>query len=341
MVMFNLTLRDLQERFLNARTLKIAGTVTTVTILLVFLVNILNPKTVLSELNLAIPTFPLGSEIDLRNLEIPADLPSSANVYSIEAEEEINPAKAKEISLNFGITTNPKIFTDINGDTIYLSSQKGRNLTIRSNPWNLRHTITDFVLREVLPGNYLPNPEQAIGMASQQLTKLKLSTTGLINPQVRYLNIETENTVEVDKDSADYVEVSYRSGLEGVEIFNLFEAGNQTFLLINRREEFVTLAYFFPRVYLTINQVRIADIRDVQSVLSEVGQVIWVESDREDSPVIDITKVDRFQPTSVKLVLVETRGELLEPVYLFEGRGEVAGVPVNARVLTPARLQQE
>ncbi len=266
--------------------------------------------------------------VDISKL-VPVDFPPSAAVYQIENKNIIfTQDEAKPMAKSFGFS-KPSGEVDTPLGKIYVFAKTGEELTVTSNPRAIHYT------HESTGGTgKLPTSAEAIQNARGLLAAKKLSDPGSISPIVKYLSTLGERTTETTPEEARFVEVIFPWSVNGLDILGESLTDAAARLVFDSTGKLVYLTFKFQDYSFTVSKnIPLMNFAEATNALGREAQVVSVRPTDEvkEWALSDSSDLSSFTPESVRLVYVkQSEGDLLYPVYLFEGFGLAGGMDVQA-----------
>src|SRR3990172_8088473 len=329
-----MSLSDVQEFILRNRRKLIFGLVAVVLISLVlgYIFRATAPQ--ISEED-KIPSFVLAeepgrvlSQVDLSGLAS-VDFPTAVSVYRAEKLNlTFTQADAAGWAKKFGsLIPSGEVSTPLG--KIYVFAKKGEELTITSNPRELRYT------RESAGGTgTIPDSATAIQKAKDFLAARKLPDPSLFSPTVKYLSAIGERTSETTIAEAKFAEVNFSWSVGGYDLLGESSSDTAIRMIFDKDTRVVYLSYQFPDYSFSAGQeVPLLSFSQASDALGKEAQIVMVRpvGNVKEWSLSDSSSLSSFSPETVRLVYVmQSGGELLYPVYLFEGPGRVLGNDVQA-----------
>uniref|UniRef100_A0A831YSV8 Uncharacterized protein n=1 Tax=candidate division WWE3 bacterium TaxID=2053526 RepID=A0A831YSV8_UNCKA len=331
-----MSLSDVREFILRNRRRLLVGLVAVLGIILAtgFLFREVVPEVSEEE---KIPSFSLAQEpgsvvgaVDLSKLAS-ADFPPSITVYRTGKKDlTFTQDESKTLAASFG-------FSQLSGEVdtplgkIYVFAKTGEELTVTSNPRALHYT------REGASGaGKLPTSVDAVQNARGFLTAKNLPDPGSVSPIVKYLSTLGERTTETVAEEARFVEVIFPWSVNGLDILGESPTDAAARLVFDSAGKLVYLTFKFSDYSFAVAQnIPLVSFTEATSVLGREAQVVLVRPTGvvKEWTLSGSSNLSSFAPESVRLVYVkQSQGDLLYPVYLFEGTGRTGGIDVKAAV---------
>ena len=282
-----------------------------------------------------LPSFTLAQEpgrvlgvVDFSKLPA-TDFPPSSTIYRTE---ELNltftQADAVRWSKNFGsLSPSGEVATPLG--KIYVFAKKGEELTVTSNPRALHYT------RENGGGTgTLPDGATIIGMTKEFLAAKKLPDIGSFSPTVKYLSAIGERTAETTAAKASFAEVNFSWSVNGLDLLGESSTDSAIRLIFDRAGRVVYLSYqFLDYSFSADKDLPLLNFAQAKDALGTEPQIVSIRptGEVEEWTLSESISLIDFAPESVRLVYVRLAdGDLLYPVYLFEGSGSTGGMDVRA-----------
>jgi len=324
-----MSLSDVQEFILRNRRKLVFGLVAAVLISLAlgFIYQEISPEVAEED---KLPSFVLAEEpgrvvgrVELSGLAS-VDFPTAASVYRAEKLDlTFTQADAARWAKNFGsLSSSGEVDTPLG--KIYVFAKKGEELAITGNPRALRYT------RESAGGTgTIPDGNTAIQKAKEFLAAKKLPDPSSFLPTVKYLSAIGERTAETTSAEATFVEVNFSWSVGGYNLLGESPSDMAIRVILDRDTRVVYLSYQFPDYsFSTGQEVPLLSFSQASDALGREAQIVLVRpvGDIGKWSISDSSNLSSFSPEIARLVYVmQSGGELLYPVYLFEGPGRALG----------------
>lgn len=267
-------------------------------------------------------------QVDLSKLAS-ADFPASVQVYRAE-KLSLTFAQADAIgwAKNFGFSSlSAEVDTPLG--KIYVFAKAGEELTVTTNPRELRYTRDSAGGT----GNILDS-STAVQKAKDFLVAKKLPDVSAFSSTVRYLSAIGERTTETIASEAKFVETNFSWSVDGLSILGESASDSAVRMILDKDAQVVYLSYrFLDYSFSAAQEIPLLLFSEVSSALGEEAQVVLVRplGEVEHWTLAESYDLGFFSPESVRLVYVlPTVGDLLYPVYLFEGNAQVRGLDAQA-----------
>ena len=320
---------DVQEFIVRNRRKLVFGLVAAVLISLAlgFIYQEISPEVAEED---KLPSFVLAEEpgrvigrVELSGLAS-VDFPTAASIYRAEKLDlTFTQADAVGWAKNFGsLSSSGEVDTPLG--KIYVFAKKGEELTVTGNPRALRYT------RESAGGTgTISDSTTAIQKAKEFLAAKKLPDPSSFLPTVKYLSAIGERTAETTAAEAAFVEVNFSWSVGGYDLLGESPSDMAIRVILDRDTRVVYLNYQFPDYsFSTGQEVPLLSFSQASDALGREAQIVLVRpvGDIGKWSISDSSNLSSFSPEAARLVYVmQPGGELLYPVYLFEGPGRALG----------------
>jgi hypothetical protein len=273
----------------------------------------------------------IESDLTENSIKIPTTLP----VYQLEPSQ-LSPTEISSIAINFGFSTQPLKFKDVNIGEVYFWSE-GDN-TLRISP------IQNFIeFKKTFPVNQtgtFSSPVALQNTAEKFLSDKIITGSNSFNfDSVRYLKYLTESAGETTPDKADVADIKFIQNIDSYPILNLSTSVGTIDIQIARNNDIV-LAYLDLAPKMSGQEV--VSVKSFTELVSQIKQSKLVSLDKGKIDLLTISNsmIKKITITSASLGYLKQSNltsQVLQPIFIMEANAQLTnGLSVPAQLYLPA-----